>query len=301
MPKGAPRGLFVAFATSPDEVAIDGEGSNSPYTEALVRHIPTAGLPFEEIFQESRRRCREFDRRRTTTLVQQQVLRKFFFCPQGNRNWSHAPIGKQPFASAILYQFSGHGAAPRSRQSHSSHGKNRDPGPRFSGLCQRDRLPPSRRSLAFPDQTKTGDRYETDWVHSPVGSWEKPGFPVQTEDHPVACINWHDANAFCRWLSSKEGKTYRLPTDKEWSAAAGSTMYPWGDSFPPPQKVGNYWDLSAIRNLPGQWEKSVFDGYPYQDGGERTAKVGSYPANKHGFHDLGGNLWNGVRMNIGLR
>ena len=55
-------------------------------------------------------------------------------------------------------------------------------------------------------------------------SWRNPGFQ-QTDEHPVEDISWNDATAFCRWLSRKEGKTYRLPTEAEWEYAcrAGTT------------------------------------------------------------------------------
>ena len=43
-------------------------------------------------------------------------------------------------------------------------------------------------------------------------SWRSPGFP-QTPDSPVCRVNCYDVKAFCEWLSKKEGKTYRLPTD----------------------------------------------------------------------------------------
>jgi formylglycine-generating enzyme required for sulfatase activity len=110
------------------------------------------------------------------------------------------------------------------------------------------------------------------------------------EQHPVVKVNYEDAEGFCRWLSAKEGKTYRLPTDAEWSAAVGlpneqggipeeksqngsADVFPWGSYFPPKPGDGNY-------------DKGVVD-----DGYEQTAPVMSFQANSLGIYDLGGNVW----------
>ena len=45
--------------------------------------------------------------------------------------------------------------------------------------------------------------------------WQNPGFE-QADDHPVVWVSWHNAVDFCIWLSKKEGKKYRLPTEAEW-------------------------------------------------------------------------------------
>ncbi|OAI56752.1 hypothetical protein AYO49_00555 [Verrucomicrobiaceae bacterium SCGC AG-212-N21] len=134
-------------------------------------------------------------------------------------------------------------------------------------------------------------------------SWAQPGF-TQSGEHPVICVNWDDAKAFCEWLSQKEGKKYRLPTDYEWSVAVGighlenalaspsekdkkiAGVYPWGGDFPIRGKVGNY-DSEDLKygKSSSAW---VIKGY--RDGFAQTAPVGSFAPNALGIHDLGGNV-----------
>jgi hypothetical protein len=47
----APKGTFITYSTSPGKVAADGSGRNSPYTESLIRHMTTPGIPIEEVFK----------------------------------------------------------------------------------------------------------------------------------------------------------------------------------------------------------------------------------------------------------
>ncbi|MEX0305224.1 MAG: caspase domain-containing protein [Leisingera sp.] len=51
----APTGTFLAYATAPGDVALDGEGQNSPFTEALAREIMLPGAPVEQVFKQVRR------------------------------------------------------------------------------------------------------------------------------------------------------------------------------------------------------------------------------------------------------
>jgi formylglycine-generating enzyme required for sulfatase activity len=89
------------------------------------------------------------------------------------------------------------------------------------------------------------------------------------EDHPVEGVTWQESQKFCRWLSEKEGRLYRLPTEAEWEYAckAGTTtiLY-WGDAAWDRRKA----NVGGIRTAV---ETYAEDGYMY------TAPVGTYPAN----------------------
>ncbi len=128
--------------------------------------------------------------------------------------------------------------------------------------------------------------YKTDaekegWASAPDGNswgkvnganWKNPGFS-QTDTHPVVNVSWNDAISFCEWMSRKENKTYRLPTEAEWEYAcrAGSTTrFCFGDSD------------SGLDDY--VW-------YGYDKSGKQTHPVGQKKPNGFGLYDIHGNVW----------
>jgi formylglycine-generating enzyme required for sulfatase activity len=100
----------------------------------------------------------------------------------------------------------------------------------------------------------------------------KEGFSVE-DNEAVVFVNWYEAQAFCKWLSDKEGLPYRLPTEAEWEYAcrAGTnTNYHTGDVLSE--------DFIEKQN---------------ENGGTTTPTSlagGTTPANAWGLYDMHGNV-----------
>jgi formylglycine-generating enzyme required for sulfatase activity len=112
-----------------------------------------------------------------------------------------------------------------------------------------------------------------DTDHKPPRHWEGDQYPEGLGDHPVVNVSWHDAVAYCEWLSEKTGRSYRLPSEAEWEKAARGAdgrQFPWGDE----------WDASRCNTREG--------------GPGTTTSVGQYSSegdSLYGVADMAGNVW----------
>src|SRR5262249_815230 len=92
---------------------------------------------------------------------------------------------------------------------------------------------PAEKKGTGSDRSVPGKGFQMD----PQCTWQNPGWRA-SDDHPVTCVTWNDAVAFCDWLSKKENALYRLPTEAEWEYAcrAGTTTpYHCGATIASPQ------------------------------------------------------------------
>jgi formylglycine-generating enzyme required for sulfatase activity len=122
------------------------------------------------------------------------------------------------------------------------------------------------KATGYPVPTDDSGATETYWK-----PWSATDPPIGRERWPVTNVSIKDAEAFAKWLSTRDSVVYRLPSEAEWEFAArnGSkgTLFPWGD----------WWDSSRA-NL---------------NGTVSPVNVGSYPAGatQTGLMDMVGNVW----------
>ncbi len=92
------------------------------------------------------------------------------------------------------------------------------------------------------------------------------------DNEAVLFVSWHDATQFCRWLSKKEGRPYRLPTEAEWEyACRAGTTTPYSTGAELPKKYHKN-------------QKTVWKPTPV------SLQVATTPANAWGLHDMHGNV-----------
>lgn len=108
------------------------------------------------------------------------------------------------------------------------------------------------------------------------------------DDEAVSSISWEQAAAFCTWLSKKENKPYRLPTEAEWEyvcRAGTTTLFNTGDALPN--------GFQPWPSDPGYAERYFKGGEfpaPYGKTDKISLRVAQTPPNPWGLHDMHGNV-----------
>jgi formylglycine-generating enzyme required for sulfatase activity len=88
----------------------------------------------------------------------------------------------------------------------------------------------------YPVTNREYQSFVIDMNYKPPLNWDGDQYPYAKGDHPVTYISWDNAKAFCRWLSNKTNKNFRLPGEAEWEKAARGIeglVFPWGNKFVP--------------------------------------------------------------------
>jgi formylglycine-generating enzyme required for sulfatase activity len=139
------------------------------------------------------------------------------------------------------------------------------------------------------------------WGMDNNADWENPGYE-QTDDHPVVCVSWNDAQEFIKWLNEKHPPLpasakpgdwkYALPTEAQWEYACRAntrTRYSCGDSDDSLNGHANIADASFKPKFPNtdwaRWAVSWDDGHAF------TSPAGKLKPNGFGLYDMHGNVW----------
>jgi formylglycine-generating enzyme required for sulfatase activity len=349
--KERPTGTFIAYSTAPGQVAADGTGRNSPYTEALAKQMLKPGIALEETFRDVRVKVLAETKEEQVPWESSSLTGAFYFVPpspggtiaQPSAPDVPAPSVAKPTAPAVTTPTvtTPTAAAVEPPAKPLPAGIKAGQATKDCADCpEMIIVPPGKFMMGAPKteagrtdaegpQTKVSigpfaigkypvtrgefaafindSQYQSAqrcWVEVSIGKydfkdgadWQNPGYP-QTDDDPVVCVSWDDAKHYVKWLATKTGKDFRLPSEAEleYATRGGTTTSRyWGDDGDDFCSYGNTAD-DAAKKKHRSWQVADCD-----DGKVYTAPVGSYKPNAFGLYDMLGNVkvwaadcWNG--------
>lgn len=130
------------------------------------------------------------------------------------------------------------------------------------------------------------------WGTSSKHGWLNPGY-AQTDEHPVTCVSWHDAQAYLKWLNQQvPGKGYRLLSEAEWeyaTRAGQGTRYPWGDDDE--LTAACVYANGMDRTGKAQISDVSWGALNCSDGSAYTVAGSALRPNAFGLYNMAGNVW----------
>jgi formylglycine-generating enzyme required for sulfatase activity len=96
---------------------------------------------------------------------------------------------------------------------------------------------------------------------------------------PAVLLSYEDASAYASWISAKTGENWRLPTDEEWRAAAGTRARD--------DALGLAGNVDPSERWLARYDAESAEAKD----DERLRPIGGFGVNEHGLYDLSGNVW----------
>jgi len=275
-------GVIISYATAPGKRALTGIGDKySPYAKRLVELMVKPNVPVEMMFKELRAQVKADTKGDQVPWLEASLEGNFYFNPQVSL--ATVPFATLPQVPPNFVLIKGGEFTMGSPSSEAE---------RYSDESPQHQVRLSDFYMAKHEVTvaefrkyieESGELTEAEkakdartWRHGVNGQLR----PQSEENHPVIHVSWNDADAYCKWLSKKTGKTYRLPTEAEWEYAcrAGTTTpFNTGNNLTTDQANynGNY---LYNKNLKGQYRTN-------------TVAVESFAPNAWGLYNMHGNVW----------
>ena len=92
----SPSGSLIAYSTAPGQVALDGTGKNSPYTQALAEYITDPNLTIEAVFKKVRRKVFFQTEKKQTTWESTSLIEEVYLVDRGDESSLKTPAETRP-------------------------------------------------------------------------------------------------------------------------------------------------------------------------------------------------------------
>ncbi len=272
----APAGTFISYSTGPGQVALDGDGRNSPYAAAFLKSIQEPGLTIEQVFKNVRHHLGRETGGRQVPWELSSLEGDFYFTPA-----KAAPGGRTRDLAAAEDAGNEAPAAPPAGEARTF----TDPvtGMEFvlvRGGCFRmgdtfgDGLPSEKPVHEVCLNGFYIGKYEVTQAQWRKVMGKNPSHFKDCGDNcPVESVSWTDVQSFIAELNGMGSRKYRLPTEAEWEYAArdGGKAEKWAGTSSD-DKLADY-----------AW----YDA----NSGDRSHPAGKKKPNALGLYDMSGNVW----------
>ena len=308
------RGIFIAYATQPGNVAFDGSTRNSPFTKAILQYIDEPRLSVDDMLTKVTNSVMADTEDEQIPWKEGSLSEIFYFNPTA----PPPPPPPPPRNARAAYEAAKHEDTTAAYEDFI----NRFPDTEFTEAAQAqiDRLtrgiwkdcsdcpylvtvePGTYQMGASPSDGVDGVPFESeiprhrvtiarrfaagvyevtfsqwDTCHDAGGCSHKPSDNRWGRGRkPVIGVSWHDAKQYVGWLSRKTGMKYRLLSESEWEyVARARTMSPFHTGTTISTTQANY---------DGNPTGEMYRG--------QTVVVGRLRSpNEFGLHDVHGNVW----------